>query len=864
MEIVSENPVMKKTKACLKPLFSKPLSPKEEFALVMTDPRAFRRAVRTGKLNRLIPGFKEFDSDQPEKDPNIYRPMPLMGHTFESIRQAFAWIESFGAGEYQSEDAKAGAMRWINAALLFHDLGETAIVKGTNLPVWYGLAVEWSRNKERNALILKETYPFFGMDTPEARNYLGHLLHPEISALLAEDFLSRLGWDSREIMIVRFLVRNQSVLIEKATYGRTKDGKTLHEDFYEDIDSVERGTGVPKDDLLKMLQVLQIADANAVRPGMAQISQSTLMRVWMAYDYMRFVLLVRSSPARHQAFMNYRNEFNRIRREKPFGAPFEELFGELLRRIEKEECGIGEEDKKILQQHLEYYEKFRIIKEDHIHSNDQFNQLLQLIEAATGKKLPAKDKALLLTAYKVAYRSHDGHSRKQLKTVPVGDVRRMFIEHPIRVAKIMIEVFGVADPVVLAALLLHDVLEDTDTSMEDIQAAFRKYDDQGRIPRALEILTRREIEGMKNQPQLVQEIDYLRYIAGTLTAGDKILPDLELFRWLRTIVPLAKASDKIQNRRTLMGRKPKGRIEEICRNSNALRMFMEASAMTAQQKLKILDEFSRSLLDIFNLVDLKRLENEERFLALLQAFLNDAILNKSGGRFLGNRSRRRLEEFARDSLALFEKTLQDPTKDIRVKLIQFEKQYLPEFLSEMQLDENEKAAVMDEFNLFLFNVSEVAWLKGKQNILEFQRIIRRYREKMVRGDWKPELPGILEDLARYSQADRTIPPPLFQSDAPSRVSSFLSKAPFFDSVRDAYWRCSRKRRKLAAEMLPRMAMLPLEPIYYLEDEEVKSADRESVEGLIGGISVARRPDGRLVVAIGTARPRAGSGVPPAF
>ena len=132
-----------------------------------------------------------------------------------------------------------------------------------------------------------------------------------------------------------------------------------------------------------------------------------------------------------------------------------------------------------------------------------------------------------------------------------------------------------------------------------------KYDDKGRILKALEILTRPEVEGIKNQPQLLQEIDYLRYVAGTMTAGDKILPDLEFFEWLRIIVPLSKASDKIQNRRTLMGRRPKGRIEEICRNGNALVMFMEASSLTPEQKLKILDEFNKSLLEIFNLFDLE-------------------------------------------------------------------------------------------------------------------------------------------------------------------------------------------------------------------------------------------------------------------
>jgi hypothetical protein len=816
----------------------KPLAPKDEFALIMTDPQTFKHAVLTKRLNKLIPGINAFEMNLPEKDPNIYRPMPLMEHTYESIRQAFAWVESFGAAEYRSDAAKANAMRWINAALLFHDLGETAIIKGTSLPIWYDLAVEWSKKKERNALILKETYPFFEMDTPEARNYLGHVIHPEISALLANDLLSRLGWDQREITIVKFLIRNQSILIEKATYGRTKDGRTFHEDFYEDIDSVEKETGIPKDDSLKMLQVLQFADANAVRPGMAQIPQVTLMRVWMAYDYMIFVLLVRSSPARYQAFMNYRNVLNRIRREKPFGTPFEELFRELLSRIEKEEGGaigsIDENEKKILEQHLEYYEKFRIIKEDHIHSNAQFNQLLLLIETASRNKLSKNDKALLLTAYKVAYRSHDGHSRKQLKTVPVGDVRRQFIEHPIRVAKIMIEVFGITDPLVLATLLLHDVLEDTDTNIDDIHAALGKYDSKGRIPKALELLTHPKVEGIKSQPYLLQEIDYLRYFAGALTAGNKILPDLELFEWLRTFVPLAKASDKIHNRRTLIGRKPKGRIEEICRNGNALLMFMEASALKPQHKLKLLEEFNRSLLEIFNLFDLGKQENAKRFFELLNAFLKNTIPDNSGSCFLGNESRQRLDGFADDTMKLFAKALQDPEKDIRVNLIQFERLSLPEFLKEMQMDENARAAILDAFSLFLFNVSEIAWLKGKQIIIRFQGIIRRYREQISRGDWEPTLPGVIEDLARYSQADKNIPPPIFQLAGKPNDRGPLSK--------------EQKKREFVASILPRVAMLPLKHIYWLEDDEIKSADRESVENHIGGIAVSRRPDGRIVIS----------------
>lgn len=821
--------------------------PGEAFARAMTDRRAFERAVLTRRLEKLIPELRDFEENLPEKDPNIYRPMPLMEHTFEAIRHAFGWIRGFGAEEYLDPEARRGSTLWINTALLFHDLGEVAIIRGMHLRLWYGLAAEWSRNRERNASILKETYPFYGLDTPEARNYLGHLIHPEISALLARDFLARLGWGPRDIAVVQFLIRNQSVLIEKATYGRVKDGRTLHEDFYAEIEAVEGGTGIRKEDLLKMLQVLQIADANAVRPDMARIPRETLMRVWMAYDYMNVVLAVRSSPSRYRAFMRYREAFGRIRRGKPFGTPFGELFQLLLDRIEAGGERLDDDEKRMLEQHMESFEKFRIIKEDHIHINDQVNQLLRLVEAASGRALPAADMALLLKGYKVAYRSHDGDSRRQLKTVPVGDVRRKFIEHPIRVARIMVEVFGVTDALVLVTLLLHDVLEDTDTSMDDIRAAFRKEDVRGRLLKALEILTKPEAAGAEARPQLLEEIDYLRYVAGCLTAGDRVLPDMETFEWLRAVVPLAKASDKIQNRRTLMGRKPKGRIEEICRNWNSLVMFMESSALSDTHKLKILEEFNKSLLEIFNLDDPGRREDRERMLARLEVFLGQTLDGKVRGALPGAAARERLDAFAAAARRTFARIPEEPVRDIGVRLVRFERRTLPDFLGELGLDEGTKAEILDEFSLLLFDLSEVAWLKERRQLLGFQKVVRVYRERIRAGDWVPCIPGIVEDLVRYTQGDETTLPPILRygtdADAPP------GRGTLFSALRDAWWRRSRRRRERVAALLPRVAMMPLDRVYWLEGDEIRSAGRDEVEARIGGLDVSRQPDGRLVIRL---------------
>jgi hypothetical protein len=183
-----------------------------------------------------------------------------------------------------------------------------------------------------------------------------------------------------------------------------------------------------------------------------------------------------------------------------------------------------------------------------------------------------------------------------------------------------------------------------------------------------------------------------------------------------------------------------------------------------------------------------------------------------------------------------------------VKLVLFERKILPAFFKEMQLDENEIADIMDEFSLFLLNVSEVAWLKGKQNILMFQKVIRRYRKKTRCMEWDLILPGIIEDLVRYTQADKNVLPPFIQSGGKAGLLSLWSQFPFLAPLYDFYLRHSKKKKAYVAGLLPRIAMLPLRHVCYFEDDAVKIIDRELIENHIGGIAVARQPDNRLVIA----------------
>ncbi|HHY75679.1 MAG TPA: bifunctional (p)ppGpp synthetase/guanosine-3',5'-bis(diphosphate) 3'-pyrophosphohydrolase [Firmicutes bacterium] len=75
--------------------------------------------------------------------------------------------------------------------------------------------------------------------------------------------------------------------------------------------------------------------------------------------------------------------------------------------------------------------------------------------------LTPEEWALLERAYEFASRAHEGQKRLSGED---------YIEHPVAVASILVELQGDAET--LAAAILHDVVEDTSTKLEDIKAAF--------------------------------------------------------------------------------------------------------------------------------------------------------------------------------------------------------------------------------------------------------------------------------------------------------------------------------------------------------------------------------------------------------
>ena len=72
---------------------------------------------------------------------------------------------------------------------------------------------------------------------------------------------------------------------------------------------------------------------------------------------------------------------------------------------------------------------------------------------------------LILNAAIFAERKHRGQTRKGRNASP-------YITHPLELARILVEEGGVEDPQVIAAALLHDTIEDTKTTPDELRIAF--------------------------------------------------------------------------------------------------------------------------------------------------------------------------------------------------------------------------------------------------------------------------------------------------------------------------------------------------------------------------------------------------------
>jgi guanosine-3',5'-bis(diphosphate) 3'-pyrophosphohydrolase len=154
---------------------------------------------------------------------------------------------------------------------------------------------------------------------------------------------------------------------------------------------------------------------------------------------------------------------------------------------------------------------------------------------------PRKDLALLFRALAFAAHKHRDQRRKDAEASP-------YINHPIALAEVLAREGGIADAEVLAAALLHDTIEDTATTAEELRAEFgariaamvEEVTDDKSLPKAerkrLQIVHAAAISPGAKLVKLADKICNLRDVADRPPAKWDLQRRQEYFEWAKQVI----------------------------------------------------------------------------------------------------------------------------------------------------------------------------------------------------------------------------------------------------------------------------------------------------------------------------------------
>lgn len=121
------------------------------------------------------------------------------------------------------------------------------------------------------------------------------------------------------------------------------------------------------------------------------------------------------------------------------------------------------------------------------------------------------DLRFLLRAAEFAARKHRDQRRKDPDASP-------YINHPVTVARLLADIGGVSDVEVLAAALLHDTIEDTNTTGDELEAEFGR-----RVRELVEAVTDdRSLSKSERKRLQVEHAAHLDPDAAVIKVADKI------------------------------------------------------------------------------------------------------------------------------------------------------------------------------------------------------------------------------------------------------------------------------------------------------------------------------------------------------
>jgi guanosine-3',5'-bis(diphosphate) 3'-pyrophosphohydrolase len=151
------------------------------------------------------------------------------------------------------------------------------------------------------------------------------------------------------------------------------------------------------------------------------------------------------------------------------------------------------------------------------------------------------DVGLLLKAVAFAAEKHKNQRRKDANATP-------YINHPIALAKVLKEEGDIDDIAVLAAAILHDTIEDTETTADELRARFGdeitgivlEVTDDKSLPKAerkrLQIEHAAHASPKAKLVKLADKICNLRDIASSPPADWSAERKLEYFEWAGDVV----------------------------------------------------------------------------------------------------------------------------------------------------------------------------------------------------------------------------------------------------------------------------------------------------------------------------------------
>lgn len=162
--------------------------------------------------------------------------------------------------------------------------------------------------------------------------------------------------------------------------------------------------------------------------------------------------------------------------------------------------------------------------EDIRYQKQILEEFQQLNRHLRNKGMSRPDRTMVRRAFEFAQKAHEGVKRKS------GEP---YILHPLSVARIVVEEMGLVDVVSASAAFLHDVVEDTDFELRDIEREFGS-----KTMQIIDGLTKIKGSMMAGQPEVIsKQAENFRKVL--LTIADDIR------------VVLVKLADRLHNMRTL-------------------------------------------------------------------------------------------------------------------------------------------------------------------------------------------------------------------------------------------------------------------------------------------------------------------------